>query len=444
MGGTPQNGFMKSINDLSRDYMKFQQRGGLLGAAANYSPDTKRILGPILNAVQQPAKTVQTALEYVGPTADVQDMRNFGQSSTEAFKRGDYAQSLADLLMTGAAVGMTALPGSVGGVKKATDDLLGGATKKADDVGKGRISIKDIEHGESAMPGGKLTEPGSDNLIREYAGRPTDFPPIEVVSDDAGKWMVVDGSHRLEAAKLRGDKDISVIVSPHDTEGLELLAEQSLPLDEASRMARAKEMGFDTDAYHGTDKDIFEFDVDAGMGARSGTGTWLTDSTDIAETYAKNRGGSTYPLKINTKNMATVDVGGANWNNIPIDDVYLDMGDGMNFDLKHFMRQDLEGLTSTNDIARVAKEIGAEGVIFKNVNDVGPHRYNIEGKVGGSDRPLSTNYVVFDPKNIRSKHAKFDPKKRDSGNLLAGLGAALGITGLGVSSERDKKKPDFY
>ena len=40
------------------------------------------------------------------------------------------------------------------------------------------------------------------------------------------------------------------------------------------------------------------------------------------------------------------------------------------------------------------------------------------------------DYVVFDPKNIRSKFAKFDPTKADSKDILAGAGyTAFGTLG---------------
>ena len=57
-----------------------------------------------------------------------------------------------------------------------------------------------------------------------------------------------------KAAKELGMSEVPVID----------LKPQSLPMDEASRMARAKEMGFDTDnpVYHGTMKDFPEFSKD--------------------------------------------------------------------------------------------------------------------------------------------------------------------------------------
>ena len=44
------------------------------------------------------------------------------------------------------------------------------------------VPLATIEHGESAMPGGKLTWPNARALIREYAARPTSFPPIGAVT----------------------------------------------------------------------------------------------------------------------------------------------------------------------------------------------------------------------------------------------------------------------
>lgn len=94
----------------------------------------------------------------------------------------------------------------------AESDNLAGATSR----GRGgvfRLPIEDIEHGEAAMPGGTLTWPHTPSVIREYASRKTPFPPIEVMPPEqqGGKWMVYDGSRRLEAAKLRGDTHIDAI-----------------------------------------------------------------------------------------------------------------------------------------------------------------------------------------------------------------------------------------
>jgi hypothetical protein len=48
-----------------------------------------------------------------------------------------------------------------------------------------------------------------------------------------------------------------------------------------------------------------------------------------------------------------------------------------------------------------------------------------------------TSYVVFDPKNIRSQFAKFDPAKMDSNDLLAGIAGATAVpVGMGVAFDQ--------
>lgn len=52
-------------------------------------------------------------------------------------------------------------------------------------------------------------------MVAEYAMRGTPFPPIELIKndpEDAIPYMIYDGSHRYEAAKLRGDKYIDAMI----------------------------------------------------------------------------------------------------------------------------------------------------------------------------------------------------------------------------------------
>jgi uncharacterized ParB-like nuclease family protein len=87
------------------------------------------------------------------------------------------------------------------------------------------IPLNKIEHGESAMAGGKLTWPTAEKTIKEYAEKKTDFPPIEVMGNESldVPFMIYDGSHRYEAAKLRGDKSIQAYVKKNDAEAMNAL-----------------------------------------------------------------------------------------------------------------------------------------------------------------------------------------------------------------------------
>lgn len=99
-------------------------------------------------------------------------------------------------------------------------------------------------------------------------------------------------------------------------------------------------------------------------------------------------------------------------------------------DFENFMTEQLQsGKTSyTDDIGSKAfrEKLQSEGhdgiLISRSTTDTGRPRQD---------------YVVFDPKNIRSQFAKFDPKKADSRDILAGVGyTAFG--GLGALSGIDE------
>ena len=62
----------------------------------------------------------------------------------------------------------------------------------------------------------------------------------------------------------------------------------------------------------------------------------------------------------------------------------------------------------SNFNAREAREVGFDGVVYKNIYDNGPH---------GGDRE-SNIHVVFDPSNIRSIHADFNPLLAHLPNIL--------------------------
>ena len=138
---------------------------------------------------------------FIPGAGDVQS----GLMAAEDIKNKKYA----DALLNGA--GLLPFVPALGGVVKGSKLI--------------NIPLSDIEHGESIMPGGKLTWPNAKELIKEYASRKTSIPPIEIVSNEAGSsvpWMIYDGSHRYEAAKLKGMTHIPAYISPHDVEGLNL------------------------------------------------------------------------------------------------------------------------------------------------------------------------------------------------------------------------------
>jgi len=168
---------------------------------------------------------------------------------------------------------------------------------------------------------------------------------------------------------------------------LEELAERvkggdSLAMDFASRMQRAKEQGFDTDTvyYHGTASDFDSFKPNSMVGS----------DVNYANTFAKMRGrersegANVIPVLINKGNQYEMI-------DYPEDTPYSMMRD-------------------QSDEALIA-----DG-------------YDSKKRYDGA-------ITVFDPSNIRSVNAAFDPTKKDSSNLLASAGAGIGALGLMGASD---------
>jgi len=322
-------------------------RAHLLGMARQYIPPGTREqfapLGNLLNAgaravVENPVGSALMAMDYVGPAADVKDMRNYSAATMDELRQGNYGLALANLGMTGAALAMTALPGSVGAV----DDAIKGAAKKADE----------------------------------------------------------------------------------------------LPMDTASRMKRAEEMGFDIDAYKGgspydsASLPIYKYpggikthvkgtgespieidsfsakaaDIEGYVGKGGSYSGFFSDRKDVANKFAE-LGGAVFPVKLRFDNPLVIDAKGENY-----------AGEFQFIDRAKAAGKEKEW----NQIAEVLRKDGAhDGVIIKNTIDEG------------------TVYVPKKGRQSRSRHAEFDPAKKDSANLLAGVGGA-GLLGLGLTQREDE------
>jgi uncharacterized ParB-like nuclease family protein len=174
---------------------------------------------------------------FVPTTENINQWIDENVGLPERMKGASTTGFIGEVVAPGGALAKT-VKGVAKGVKKAKK-VVQVSGKSIDIVNKPEkgaklvsIPIDQIEHGESAMPGGKLTWPGAKDLISDYASKKTELPPIDVVSNDSEMiaegspaWMIVDGSHRLEAAKLRGQKTIKAYVSPNDEDGLKIAEE---------------------------------------------------------------------------------------------------------------------------------------------------------------------------------------------------------------------------
>jgi hypothetical protein len=208
------------------------------------------------------------------------------------------------------------------------------------------------------------------------------------------------------------------------------IANGDLPMDEASRMNRRREMGYDKKVYHTGAADITEFDPHAGVFDRADTGTFVTDDRILAQTYM-DQGKQIYPLYIRDREMPYIDA----------DDAYFSDIDGDLLSPRDELIESFEG-ASTNEIARFAGEEGLPGVEFRGVKDPGPHvraAYAADKDRlleladifdGGDGGDIPIVYSVQDPSLIRSQFAAFDPQYK-GGNILGGTAAtAIGAGAL--------------
>lgn len=163
---------------------------------------------------------------------------------------------------------------------------------------------------------------------------------------------------------------------------------KGLDMRPEARMARAKAMGFDTSRvlYHGTRADFSAF-VPSRRGML-GPGVYLTDSPSYAARYAQGDGARVMPVLAKTDLAQPADIDAA-WTKV----------------------------RSSPEADKMS------GPVFQETID---NELRQRG-FGGKDR--ATQIVVWDPSNIRSIHAAFDPDFADSPNLMASR-ATDGLRGL--------------
>jgi hypothetical protein len=183
-----------------------------------------------------------------------------------------------------------------------------------------------------------------------------------------------------------------------------------LPTDEASRMARAQEMGFDVDTplYHLTKNDFDEFRLGADPSSHTGGGAvWLRDDPSYSLSAHQTGRGSGFDAE-------------------GVREVPVYIRGNKELTALEWSKMRAEGLLSNDFPQRISL---AENKLLR---DMGYTHVDYQGEV-----------AVFDPKNIRSRFAKFDPAKADSADILAGVGgiAAAGGALSAMGGEARAQEP---
>lgn len=177
---------------------------------------------------------------------------------------------------------------------------------------------------------------------------------------------------------------------------------RDLPMDEAPRLARAQELGFNTELplYSGVptwgelSPKAFRDPITRGKDEK---GIFLTDRPEIAEYYhggsGKGEQGVVVPAFARMQNPLEV-----NWT---------DVAPYPSFDGAIMERL-------IND----AQKAQHDALIVRGLNDLG----------GPQDQ-----FVIFNPNQLRNPWAKFDPKNIDANDLSAAIAAAFGIGGTAAA-----------
>ena len=198
-------------------------------------------------------------------------------------------------------------------------------------------------------------------------------------------------------------------------------AGEKLPMDEASRLKRAEDMGFDMDVYHGTaslegippggDWDYLEPRAGSMRSRQMGAaGVSTTPLSEMASDFAtlfkpeyvtarqgvNSTGARVYPLKVRSKKI--LPFLGPEWK-------------------------------------KLRDEVGT---LPKGVDDW-PLVTALARKRGWEGLQVRDEIMMFDPKNIRSRWAAFDPAKAGSRDLLAGIGGLAGTRYMSNALREDRE-----
>jgi hypothetical protein len=179
----------------------------------------------------------------------------------------------------------------------------------------------------------------------------------------------------------------------------------SLPMDEASRMARAGEQGFNVDMplYHGTNTDIQEFAIRKKSTGEFGPAVYLTNLPEEAGEYA-----GTHDLDKNSTESRNI---------VP---VYARLKNPMRIRSPNEFWDRYKGKTDAKAV-EAAKADGFDGIIIERPYKIWDDTSNSLIDTG----EISAHYVVFDPKNVRSRFAEFDPAQSESPEISKAAGGFI-------------------
>jgi hypothetical protein len=243
-----------------------------------------------------------------------------------------------------------------------------------------------------------------------------------------------------KAARSIGDEVKRLVDMGYPESVAQRIASGELPMDYASRMQRAEDLGYDVNnvEYRGGGLTQIEspnrlFD----------NGFYTSQNPYLANTYSMKQGGNVMPVLINKDNYMQVEGGGRFWDQIQAGDSpdLQDAFDALGYNASHGLR----GEITTDEVLDIADDAGRRGVSFNQVKDMGPYSRKLGKEMIYKGGEPSNNTASLNQRNVRSAlSAAFDPEyvgPNILGNadprLLAGLagGSLLGAAVMPKDAE---------
>lgn len=289
-----------------------------------------------------------------------------------------------------------------------------GAKKYADDLGFNVRDVFDSKASDYERGSSYLSELGIPGL-KYYDGS------SRSAGEGTRNFVVFPGNeHLVKPLERNGEAlgDLSAFSSQRGAVGV-----KDLPMDEASRMERARGMGNTTTAYHGGYKDISSLNDNEIF--------WASEKPSLANEYAVSNpliegGENVIPVMVNKgktvsfrhaeqrKPIREVMADALNQSDVPPTGREKELWEALENKFGDEPRSLYEFWYDSPELVEYFKGLGFDSI-------------EVAEKANMKDATIG----VLSPSNVRSKFAKFDPAKKDSANLLDSrlLPIPLGLLG---------------
>ncbi len=205
-----------------------------------------------------------------------------------------------------------------------------------------------------------------------------------------------------------------------------------LAMDEASRMARAREMGFDVDLplYHGTQRNVTG-SMRPSLSGANGPGVYVGTTPETAASYAGTPSKDGVSMNVGDRNVRL------DFSRMPFNDA----GGNIMPLLARGKMADLAQYRAALSTAQ--RELRAPDLTRQEVQLLAQQKLQAQGYTGIRDVRSDYNVIFPDDdgqvRNVRSRFAAFDPAKSDSSDLLASLLLTAGGAGMfGALRQQDR------